>query len=276
MLQGCATINKTAPDLALTPKGFVAPVSRAPDSAPNIKKEADLSFLEVYDPWEPMNRYIYSFNAQFDRSIYIPAVNVYTTVVPSTVRKGVTNAVNNLNEVKSFTNGILQGSGDKTFTALSRFIINSSVGLLGLFDVASEMGLDKKETGFGDTMGVWGIPPGPYVVLPILGPSNVRDTGGELGDFALLWYEMNWVYDLAGVEEGRTAIGIGEATVRGLNLRANVPFRYYQTGSPFEYDLIRYLYTKKRELDMKREENEEAPIRRRDIRKEIEESPRMK
>lgn len=98
------------------------------------------------------------------------------------------------------------------------------------------------------------MPPGPYVVLPLLGPSSVRDSGGALGDFALLFYEMNYVYDLAGVTDGRTAIAMGESTIRGLDLRANVPFRYYQTGSPFEYDLIRFLYSKKRELDMEREE----------------------
>lgn len=256
LLSGCATsLKKVDPDLALAPKGFIAPVSRAPVTAANRKKEADLEFLDVYDPWNSMNRYIYSFNAQFDRAIYLPFVDVYTTILPVPVRKGVTNAINNLNEVKSFTNGILQASCDRTFTAFSRFLINSSVGILGIMDLASDWGIKSKETGFGDTLGVWGIPKGPYAVLPFLGPSNVRDTVGWTGDFALLWYEMNWVYDLAGVKEGRTAIGISEATIRGLNLRANVPFRYYQTGSPFEYDLIRFLYSKKRELDMEKLES---------------------
>ncbi|NDV21414.1 VacJ family lipoprotein [Desulfovibrio sp. JC022] len=254
LLQGCATISKNDPSLNLKPQGFIAPVSHAPIAGQHKTKNADLDFLDVYDPWDSMNRHIYSFNARFDRAIYLPAVDVYTTVLPSPVRTGVTNAVNNLNEVKSFTNGILQFNGDKTARAFSRFMINSSVGLLGLFDVATMWDLKRMETGFADTLGVWGVPPGPYVVLPLLGPSSVRDSGGSLGDFALLWYEMNWVYDLAGVEEGRTAIGIGESTVRGLSLRANVPFRYYQTGSPFEYDLVRFLYTKKRELDMEREE----------------------
>lgn len=255
---GCATISKTDPDLALAPKGFIAPISRAPDTAANRKKAADLEFLDVYDPWDSMNRNIYSFNARFDRAVYIPAVDVYTAILPAPVRAGVTNAINNLNEVKSFTNGILQVSGDRTFTALSRFVINSSIGLLGIFDVAKEMGLLKKETGFADTLGIWGAPPGRYLVLPIVGPSSIRDAAGYTGDFALLWYEMNWVYDLAGVKEGRTAIGIGEATIRGLNLRANIPFRYYQTGSPFEYDLVRFLYSKKRELDMKKMELDSA------------------
>ncbi|NDV25190.1 VacJ family lipoprotein [Desulfovibrio sp. JC010] len=254
LLQGCATISREDPSLTLKPQGFIAPVSRAPLKGMTKSKEANLDFLDVYDPWDSMNRHIYSFNARFDRSIYLPAVDVYTTVLPSPVRKSVTNAVNNLNEVKSFTNGILQFSGDKTARAFTRFVINSSIGLLGIFDVASMWDLKSMETGFADTLGVWGVPPGPYVVLPLMGPSSVRDTGGSLGDFALLWYEMNWVYDLAGVTDGRTAIGIGESTVRGLNLRANVPFRYYQTGSPFEYDMVRFLYSKKRELDMQREE----------------------
>ena len=258
LISGCATISKTDPDLALAPKGFIAPVSRAPITKANKAKGADLEFLEVYDPWDAMNRNIYSFNAQFDRIIYLPAVDVYTMIFPQPVRKGVTNAIDNLNEVKSFTNGILQVSGDRTFTALSRFVINSSIGLLGVLDVAKEMGLPRKETGFADTLGLWGTPPGSYLVLPIVGPSNIRDAVGYTGDFALLWYEMNWVYDLAGVKEGRTAIGIGEATIRGLNLRANIPFRYYQTGSPFEYDLVRFLYSKKRELDMQKLEEDSA------------------
>ncbi|WP_415712767.1 VacJ family lipoprotein [Maridesulfovibrio sp.] len=253
LLPGCATIIKEDPSLTLKPQGFIAPVSRAPIEGKETKLAA-LHFLDVYDPWDSMNRHIYSFNARFDRAIYLPAVDVYTTILPPPVRDGVTNAVNNLNEVKSFTNGILQFNGEKTGRAFSRFVINSSIGLLGIFDIASMWNLKSMETGFADTLSVWGVPPGPYVVLPILGPSNVRDSGGALGDFALLWYEMNWVYDLAGVTDGRTAIGIGESTIRGLNLRANVPFRYYQTGSPFEYDMVRFLYTKKRELDMEREE----------------------
>jgi phospholipid-binding lipoprotein MlaA len=255
LLQGCATIIKEDPSLTLKPQGFIAPVSHAPRAGKPHSKQADLEFLDVHDPWDAMNRHIYSFNARFDRAVYLPAVNVYTTILPPPVREGVTNAVNNLNEVKSFTNGILQFNGDKTSRAFSRFLINSSVGLLGIFDVASMWDLKSMETGFADTLGVWGLPPGPYVVLPLLGPSSVRDSGGALGDFALLWYEMNWVYDLAGVDEGRTAIGIGESTIRGLSLRANVPFRYYQTGSPFEYDLVRFLYSKKRELDMIREKS---------------------
>ncbi len=259
LLQGCATISKNNPELTLKPQGFIAPVSHAPIAGRKKSKDANLDFLEVYDPWDAMNRNIYSFNAQFDRVIYIPSVDVYTSVIPSPVRKGVTNAVNNLNELKSFANSILQFNGHKTARAFSRFIINTSVGVFGLFDVASLWDLKKLETGFADTLGVWGVPPGPYLVIPIVGPSNVRDAGGSLGDFALLYYQMNFVYDLAGVEKGRTAIGIGESTVRGLDLRANIPFRYYQTGSPFEYDLVRFLYTKKRELDMEREELGNTP-----------------
>ncbi|WP_320009311.1 VacJ family lipoprotein [Maridesulfovibrio sp.] len=253
LLPGCATIIKDDPSLKLKPQGFIAPVSHAPYRGKANIKEAELDFLNVYDPWDPMNRYIYSFNARFDRAIYIPAMDIYTTVLPLPVRHGVNNAINNLNEVKSFTNGILQFNGHKVGRAFSRFLINSSIGVLGIFDVASMWDLKKMETGFADTLGVWGVPPGPYVVLPLLGPSSVRDSGGALGDFALLYYEMNYLYDLAGVTDGRTEIAIGESIIRGLNLRANVPFRYYQTGSPFEYDMIRFLYSKKRELDMERE-----------------------
>ncbi|SDK91029.1 phospholipid-binding lipoprotein MlaA [Maridesulfovibrio ferrireducens] len=253
LIPSCATIKKEAPDMTLPPTGFMTPVSHAPTPTNIMRKEADLEFLDVYDPWDAMNRNIYSFNAQFDRAIYIPAVNIYTTVLPKPVRKGVTNAVNNLNEVNVILNSSLQGRGEKVLRSFYRLLLNSTFGILGIMDVADDWGIKRVVTSTADTLGVWGMGPGPYVVLPLFGPSSVRDSAGLAGDSALLWVQMNYVYDILGVKEGRTLIGAGEATIRGLNLRSKVPFRYYQTGSPFEYDLVRFLYSTKRELDIEKQ-----------------------
>ncbi|WP_031480267.1 MlaA family lipoprotein [Maridesulfovibrio frigidus] len=253
LIPSCATINKEDPDMTLSPTGFMTPVSHAPSPTNIMRKEADLEFLDVYDPWGPMNRHVYSFNAEFDRAVYLPTLELYTTVLPTPVRKGVTNAVNNLNEVNSIINSTLQGRGEKLLRSCYRLIINSTVGILGILDVAEGWGIQRVITSTADTLGVWGISPGPYVVLPLFGPSSVRDAAGLAGDSALLWAEMNFVYDVLGVTDGRTLIGAGEATIRGLNLRAQQPFRYYQTGSPFEYDLVRFLYSTKRELDIEKQ-----------------------
>lgn len=256
LLSACATISKEAPSLTLAPSGFKAPVSRIPhvpgETNGTGAPQADLGFLEVDDPWQPLNRNIYEFNARFDRAVYLPAVKGYETVVPYPVRKGASNVISNLNEVPTLLNSTLQGNGNRMLRAVSRFALNSTFGFLGLLDVASGWGLHPNHTGVGDTLGVWGVDPGPYFVIPILGPSNVRDTAGEAGDFALLWLEMKYVYDLLDVQDRRTT-AYAEFTVRALNKRANIPFRYHQTGSPFEYELIRFLYTKKRELDVQKD-----------------------
>ncbi|GAB7024265.1 MlaA family lipoprotein [Salidesulfovibrio brasiliensis] len=255
-LGACATISKKDPSLTLAPTGFKAPVSRVPaipgETNGTGAPEADLGFLDVDDPWQPFNRSMYEFNARFDRAVYLPAVKGYETVVPYPARKGASNVIDNLNEVPAILNCSLQGRGKPALRSFIRLALNSTFGFLGLLDVASGWGIRRVETGVGDTLGVWGMEQGPYLVLPFLGPSNLRDAAGEAGDFALLWLEMKYVYDLLDVRNRRTT-AYAEFAVRALTLRANIPFRYHQTGSPFEYELIRFLYTKKRELDVDKE-----------------------
>ncbi|MDZ7830036.1 MAG: VacJ family lipoprotein [Halofilum sp. (in: g-proteobacteria)] len=136
----------------------------------------------VYDPFEPVNRKVHAFNDGFDRAIARPVARAYDTVVPRPVDRGVTNFFNNLDDVGVLINSILQLKPRETILTANRLAINSTIGLYGLIDVVGLMGGTKANEDFGQTLGYWGMGNGPYVVLPFLGPSNLRDTGGRVVD----------------------------------------------------------------------------------------------
>jgi phospholipid-binding lipoprotein MlaA len=135
------------------------------------------------DPLEPMNRGIYQFNDHFDRVLLKPAAILYHTTVPPPVRGGVTNFFSNFRDVTVAVNDLLQAKLKAAASDVGRVLVNSTVGIFGLFDVASRIGLQKHYEDFGQTLGVWGAADGPYLVLPILGPSTVRDGIGLIGDY---------------------------------------------------------------------------------------------
>ena len=130
---------------------------------------------EIDDPFEDLNRDIFIFNEKLDEKLLKPAALTYRKVTPQFARTGVTNFFNNLEEIDTTINQVLQGEIKYAFNDASRFVINSTVGLLGLIDVASKMGLERHEEDFGQTLGVWGFNSGPYIMIPFLGPSNPRD-----------------------------------------------------------------------------------------------------
>lgn len=130
------------------------------------------------DPFEPMNRAVFSFNEVADDYVIKPIAEAYKFVLPEFVRTGVTNFFSNINDVLIAANNLLQAKPLEAANDIGRFLINSTLGVLGLFDVATDIGLDKNREDFGQTLGVWGFSDGPYVVLPFFGPSNVRDTVG--------------------------------------------------------------------------------------------------
>ena len=130
---------------------------------------------EINDPFEDLNRDIFIFNEKLDEKLLKPAALTYRKVTPQFARTGVTNFFNNLEEIDTTINQVLQGEIKYAFNDGSRFVINSTIGLLGLIDVASKMGLEKHEEDFGQTLGVWGFDSGPYIMIPFLGPSNPRD-----------------------------------------------------------------------------------------------------
>ena len=130
---------------------------------------------EINDPFEDLNRNIFIFNEKLDEKLLKPAALTYRKVTPQFARTGVTNFFNNLEEIDTTINQVLQGEIKYAFNDAGRFVINSTIGLFGLVDVASKMGLEKHEEDFGQTLGVWGFDSGPYIMIPFLGPSNPRD-----------------------------------------------------------------------------------------------------
>jgi phospholipid-binding lipoprotein MlaA len=132
--------------------------------------------VERPDPLEPMNRKIFAFNEGVDKAVVKPVATAYKTVVPSPVRSGVTNFLSNLGDPWSALNLLLQGRLKDSASDVARFATNTVVGIFGLLDVASDHGLPRHGEDFGKTLGAWGVGPGAYLVLPLLGPSDLRDT----------------------------------------------------------------------------------------------------
>ena len=135
------------------------------------------------DPFEPVNRGIYEFNETVDKALLKPVAQGYRFVIPQFIRSSVSNFFSNLNDVVVALNNLLQGKFTAAYSDLGRVAINSTLGVLGLFDVASEAGIEKHDEDFGQTLGYWGMQDGPFVMLPFFGPSNARDAVGRIADY---------------------------------------------------------------------------------------------
>lgn len=136
------------------------------------------------DPWERYNRVVFDFNDGLDRAVVKPVAQAYRDYVPDLAQKGLRNFFSNLRDVIIAIHQLLQAKPEAAATAGGRVLINTTVGVLGLGDPASAMGLTKTNEDFGQTFGRWGVGPGPYFVLPLLGPSTVRDAVGTVADFS--------------------------------------------------------------------------------------------
>lgn len=145
------------------------------DGAAGSDANAAVQQDDARDPLEGFNRAVYRFNEQTDRYVLKPVAKGYRAVVPATVRKGVSNFFSNLHDPAIMLNNLLQGKPRQAASDLGRVLVNSTVGIAGLFDVAARMGMEKHNEDFGQTLAVWGVGDGPYLVLPFFGPSNVRD-----------------------------------------------------------------------------------------------------
>lgn len=150
---------------------------------PADDKEAVAEWEQVNDPLEPFNRAVFDFNRAADTYAIKPAAQGYRAVVPKFGRDRVHNVLSNLNSPLIFANDILQGEPDRAVQTLFRAMLNTSFGLLGYADVAAEAGIPAHEEDFGQTLAVWGVGEGPYLMLPIFGPSNPRDTVGLVAEF---------------------------------------------------------------------------------------------
>ena len=206
-----------------------------------------------YDPWEGFNRSIYKFNYGVDKYFFIPLVKTYRFILPDVARTGIANFFSNLFEVTNVMNNLLQGDAEGTVNTTFRFVFNSTIGLGGLMDPATPMGFPENKEDFGQTLGVWGAGPGPYLVLPILGPSTVRDGIGTGVDSFVgsLWLEalVNSAFNDSG---DRDKLYWGLTGLRAVSTRDQVQFRYYETGSPFEYEYVRFIYLKGRQISIEK------------------------
>ncbi len=146
---------------------------------------------EPRDPWEGYNRHVFAFNEGVDVVVLKPVASAYHKLLPGFARRGVANAFSNLEDLPSALNNLLQGDFAGSGSDVLRFLINSTLGVFGLFDPATAMGLTKQQEDFGQTLGVWGVGPGPYFMLPLLGPSTVRDFPGRVVDFLI--YPVNLI-----------------------------------------------------------------------------------
>ncbi len=235
LLAGCSTLPRTTVETE-------PPLRKYEDLVDNGR----IHPLEIYDPLEGLNRGTYRFNYYFDKYIFLPVVSAYDFVLPNYVEDRISNFVDNVFEFNNLLNNLLQGKLYGTGITLSRLVINSTVGIGGLWDPATSWGMHQQPEDFGQTLGHYGAGEGPYLILPILGPSNLRDTIGIAGDAA----SFAGVGPVAWVENNAASRSF--TGVSSVDRRHRQSFRYYQSGSPFEYELVRLFYTKKRELEISR------------------------
>ena len=146
------------------------------------EEDAEEQTTESIDPLEDFNRAVFDFNEALDAVILLPLAKIYRAIFPKPIRDTFRNFMRNLNAPFVLANDVLQGEGERAGATLSRFFINTTLGVGGLFDVAADLGVPYHDEDFGQTLGVWGVEEGAYIVLPILGPSTVRDGFGKVGD----------------------------------------------------------------------------------------------
>jgi phospholipid-binding lipoprotein MlaA len=238
LVSGCSVTPQVDPSL--------------PDEVPKhqvseIVKDDVTYAVDVYDPIEGFNRRSYMFNYYFDKFIFLPIVAVYEFILPDYVEDRVSNFVDNIFEFNNLTNNILQLKVDPAAITLGRFILNTTVGVAGLWDPATSFGLERQTEDFGQTLGHYGVGNGPYIVLPILGPSNLRDTTGWVVDTVAFSLFVDEVQTDSMDDNDVALIFSGVAAV---DKRHRQSFRYYQSGSPFEYETVRMLYSAKREIEI--------------------------
>jgi len=195
------------------------------------------------DPFEPMNRFFFDFNQKLDRNAALPAATFYTHVLPGPVRGGLHNFLGNLSGPVGVANNILEARLETAGKEAARFVINSTLGVAGIFDVATDWGLPDRSRDFGETLGVYGLGQGPYLVLPFRGPTAVRDFAGNYVDgfFSPLYYiHLQFT--------GKQYVGLVKSTIGSIDNRANniVTYRDIERNSVDFYATMRDFYRQRR------------------------------
>ncbi len=209
---------------------------------PSNDPEALEAFKEANDPLEPMNRYFFELNYAADELLFKPLAGWYYVALPNFAQDGVRNVLRNVRSPVVLANDLFQGETDRAGVTVGRFLVNSTMGLGGLFDIASRIGLDYHDEDFGQTLAVHGVGEGPYLMLPLLGPSNPRDAAGRVVD--MLFDPLTYIGMFGGVSN----IGLGAAVAEGVDTRARnlKTLDAIRKGSLDYYATIRSLYRQHR------------------------------
>ncbi|HWT79658.1 MAG TPA: MlaA family lipoprotein, partial [Candidatus Methylomirabilis sp.] len=222
---------------AMPPEG-VAP-DREPAEATQGAPQVEPTESEDYDPWGPFNERMFTFNRQLDRYLVKPVATGWDTVVPNPVQRGLGRMFDNAGMPRRFVNNLLQGNPEGAGRELGRLLLNSTIGLAGFFDVAREIGLEPSDKDTGQTLGVWGVGPGPYLVLPFMPPMTVRDGIGSGLDVLL-----NPVTYFAPFAALLGIKGADTMNSRSLNLEV---FEHVEEGTIDMYSAVRNAYLQRRE-----------------------------
>lgn len=220
-------------------------IAKTPEEGFPEKEEAQeiTEYFGDYDPWEAFNRRVYYFNYGFDKYFFVPIVEGYRKITPDFVQHRISHFFDNTKNINSLGNALAQTKGRKALRSLGRLSINTILGLGGLFDVATALGMPKPYEDFGLTLAHYGVPRGPYLILPLLGPSYLRDAFGIIVDNKLA---------------GSSELSLPKRytlPLSAIDKKSRVPFRFYGTNSPFEYEYVRFLYKKYRTVQEETHQN---------------------
>lgn len=244
-LEGCASNKATSPDLAVPESTAtaapptVAPIATSASDQQALSSTQPASDLrDSRDPWETYNRGMFKFNDTLDRWILKPVAIGYRYVAPTPVERGVNNFFSNLREMNTAVNNMLQWKWSKAGNSSGRFLVNTTIGIVGLFDVAKHTGLKRQDSeSFGQTLSYWGVGAGPYFVLPFLGPSTVTDA---------VAIPVDWNINPISYVDALDSYALGFVTMDLISTRANMlDLEKLMTGD--KYVFIREAYLQRRE-----------------------------
>ncbi len=228
---------------------FVTFLQTTPSYTDENISQTGISYDEIYDPIEPINRAVLSFNFFIDDVAIRPIVKTYKFIAPEPVEKGVSNFFSNLKEPIRTVSFIFQGEFYKSFNSIGRFTINTLTSL-GTFDLASRVGMEKNETDFGITLAKGGVSSGPYIVIPIIGPSNLRDFSGDVIEY--------FVDPISNNVPNREYVAIGNGLSERIDLDEQLD--KVRDSSSDRYEMIKSIYYQNRNAQLEEEYIQNLPV----------------
>ncbi|MBY0422692.1 MAG: VacJ family lipoprotein [Parvularculaceae bacterium] len=233
-----------APALAAEPAPATATASETSSGETNV------------DPWQPFNRHTFKLYLFLDDNVLVPVAKGYRAITTPNARKGLRNFLSNASSPNTLMNDLLQGEAKRGGETLARFVINSTIGFLGFADVAGHLGIPGHDEDFGQTLAVWGVPQGPFLYLPVIGPTTVRDTVGFATDIVaepLFWIDTSSAQIARTSRFGTTLVAFREPAIDNLQQIRSDSLDYYASLRSF------YLQARKREIANGRQTFEDLP-----------------